>query len=102
MAKLRMSREEQVLCGLALDPGVSLKEAASDEQLSSEEAKPKKGFISDEDLGVEHVLVAFLSESDRRACTDPLEYAISRRDGDRADEEQRYEPKTLTRNLRLV
>ena len=36
MTKLRMSYEDKVLCGLVLDPGMSLKMGVEDEKKSDE------------------------------------------------------------------
>ncbi|GEM_PF-6776489 len=95
MAKLRLPYEEKVLCGLALDPGVSALEKPADDELSAREMRKSSGFIPDEDLGIEHVQASFLSESQKQACMDPLEYAAAKRDP------EQYGPKPLGRNLRF-
>ncbi len=95
MTKLRMSYEDKVLCGLVLDPGMSLKMGVEDEK-KSDEALLSEGFVSDEEVGTEHALPAALSESQLQSCMDPLDYALKRRDS------EHYGSKTLTRNTRLA
>lgn len=95
MTKLRLSHEERVLCGLAIDPGVSALEKPQEDEAKSDSARIPAGFIPDEELGIEHVQAGFLNESQRQACMDPLEYAVAKRDP------EQYGAKSLGRNLRL-
>ncbi len=90
-----MPHKEKVLCGLALNPGMSLKDGPEDEKMA-DEARPRKGFVPDEELGIEHALFGGLSMSQLQDCMDPLDFAVMKVDV------KAYGPKPLGRNLRLI
>lgn len=91
------ARKAREVAGFVLpETIVTIRETPSDDETGSGEARLKKGFVPDEEISADHVLSGSLSESDRQACMDPLEYALRKRDP------EQYGVKAFGRNLRLV
>ena len=85
------------MCGLVVNPGFCSSEGIQEDERIADEARQKEGFVPIEELGIEHAMVLSpLSKSQLHACMDPLDFAVMKLDS------EKYGPKTLGRNTRVV